>query len=154
MGEYRQDLQRLKVERNSMNKDVAKLTVIVFALLAALALCVPGLVAQDNMSGQGMAAQGDKAEAMQKLEKMSAALQLTPLQKQQVRPILMEEAPKLKALKSDTSLGPLQKAMQMRQIADATDAKLKPILSPSQYQTWEQIRAQERQQMMQKRENH
>src|SRR5215469_8298362 len=135
-----------------MSKYATRLAAILFTAAVAMSLTA---LAQDNMSGQGaMGAQGDKAEVMQKLEKMSAALQLTPQQKQQVRPILMEEAPKLKALKSNTSLGPLQKAMQMRQIADATDAKLKPILTPQQYQTWEQMRAQERQQMMQKMENH
>ena len=130
-----------------------RLSVLVATLFAMVALCMPVLSSQDTMAGQNGMGQNDKAEAMQKLEKMSAALQLTPQQKQQVRPILMEEAPKLTALKNNTSLGPLQKAMQMRQIADATDAKLKPILTPSQYQTWEQMRAQERQQMMQKMEN-
>jgi hypothetical protein len=121
--------------------------------IATAALLLPLLVltvsAQSNMSAQG----GNDSEALEKLQKMSAALQLTPQQKQQVRPILMEEAPKLKALKSNTSLRPMQKAMQMRQIADDTDAKLKPILTPQQYQTWEQMRAQERQQMMQKMES-
>jgi len=130
-------------------KAVSKLAAIVSTLFAIAVLCAPALVAQDTM-----AASPDKAEAMQKLEMMSSKLQLTPQQKKQIMPILMEEAPKLKALKTNTSLGPLQKAMQMRQIADATDAKLKPILSPTQYQTWEQMRAQERQQMMQKMENH
>jgi len=134
-------------------KALTKIAALVSTLFAIVALCIP-VSAQDTMAGQGgMATQGDKAEAMQKLEKMATALQLTPQQKQQVRPILMEEAPKLTALKNNTSLGPLQKAMQMRQIADATDAKLKPILTPSQYQTWQQMRAQERQQMMQKMEN-
>ncbi len=118
-------------------------------LFAAMIVCAPVLMAQNNMGAQD----NSKAEALEKLEKMSTALQLTPAQKQQVKPILMEEAPKLKALKSDTSLGPMQKAMKMRQIADATDAKMKPILNPQQYQTWEQMRAQERQQMMQKMEN-
>ncbi len=118
-------------------------------LLSLAFIITVALTAQENMGTEGK-----NAEAMQKLEKMSAALQLTPAQKQQVRPILMEEAPKLKALKSDTSLGPMQKAMKMHQIADDTDAKLKPILNPQQYQTWEQMRAQERQQMMQKMEKH
>jgi hypothetical protein len=136
-----------------MTKFARKLTLIKLAIFAAVALGAIGLVAQDTMSAQGGMAQGDKAEAMQKLEQMSAALKLTPQQKQQIRPILIEEAPKIKAIKSNTSLGPLQKAMQMHQIADATDAKLKPILNPSQYQTWQQMRAQERQQMMQKMEN-
>lgn len=134
-----------------MRKHATRLAAILFTTALALSLCA---FAQDTMAGQGSTGtQADKAEMMQKLEKMSAALQLTPQQKQQVRPILMEEAPKLKALKGNTSLGPVQKAMQMRQIADATDAKLKPILTPQQYQTWEQMRAQERQQMMQKMEN-
>ena len=134
-------------------KVVTKLAVLVSTLFAVAVLCAPALMAQDSMAGQGMAASPDKAEAMQKLEMMSSKLQLTPQQKQQIMPILMEEGPKMKALKTNTSLGPMQKAMQMRQIADATDAKLKPILSPTQYQTWQQMRAQERQQMMQKMEN-
>ncbi|MGA7461936.1 MAG: hypothetical protein WBW69_17030 [Candidatus Korobacteraceae bacterium] len=136
-----------------MTKFARKLTLIKIAIFAAVALGAIGLVAQDTMSAQGGMAGNDKAEAMQKLEQMSAALKLTPQQKQQIRPILIEEAPKIKAVKNNTSLGPLQKAMQMHQIADATDAKLKPILNPSQYQTWQQMRAQERQQMMQKMEN-
>lgn len=131
-----------------MKKSTITLALALFALTMTLSLA-----AQNTMAAQGSASQPDKAEALQKLEKMSAALKLTPQQKQQVRPILMEEAPKLKALKTDTSLPPLQKAMKMHQIADETDAKLKPILTPSQYQTWEQMRAQERQQMMQKMEN-
>jgi hypothetical protein len=136
-----------------MSKFARKLSLIKIAIFAALALGACSLVAQDTMAAQGGMAQNDKAEAMQKLEQMSAALKLTPQQKQQIRPILVEEAPKIKAVKNNTSLGPLQKAMQMHQIADATDAKLKPILNPSQYQTWQQMRAQERQQMMQKMEN-
>ena len=132
-------------------KKTPKIAVIVFTFLGALALCAPMIAAQDNMGG--MSPQGNNPEAMQRLEKMSAALQLTPEQKRQVAPIIMEEAPKVKALKSDTSMPPMQKAMKMRQISEATDAKLKPILTPAQYQTLMQMQAQERQQMMQKMEN-
>lgn len=133
-----------------MQKNASKLAALVFCLAVVMSVSAPRLFAQGAMSAP---AGDEKAEALQRLEKMSAALNLSPAQKQQVRPIVMEEVPKLKALKSNTSLGPMQKAMQMRQIADATDAKLKPILTPQQYQTWEQMRAQERQQMMQKMEN-
>jgi hypothetical protein len=130
-----------------MKRDVTRLTVIAFAVLATLALCTPIVAAQDAMGSQG------NPEAMQRLEKMSAALQLTPQQKRQVAPIIMDEAPKVKALKGDTSMPPMQKAMKMRQISEATDAKLKPILNPQQYQTLMQMQAQERQQMIQKMEN-
>jgi hypothetical protein len=65
-------------------------------------------------------------------------------------PIMMDEASKMKAIKADASLGPLQKAMQMKQVGTDMDAKVKPILTPDQYQKFEQMRAQEREEMMQK----
>jgi periplasmic protein CpxP/Spy len=109
---------------------------------------------QSAMGGQGtMGSAPNKAEIAAKLEKISTELQLTPAQKQQMLPILKEEAPKIQAIKSNTSLGPLQKRMQLRQIGEATDAKVQPILSPEQYQKWQQMRAQEKEQMMQKMEN-
>lgn len=127
----------------------------VLAMVLAVSAYMPVLAAQNNtIGGQSNSnTQSDLSQVAIKLEKMSTALQLTPAQKEQIRPILMEEAPKLKALKSDTSMPPLQKMRQMRQIADDTDAKLKPILSPQQYEKWQQMRAQEREQMMQKMEN-
>ncbi len=126
-----------------------RLNVASFALLIAVAFCTPVLSAQNNMGGQD-----NMSEAAAKLEKMAAALQLTPAQKQQIRPILVEEAPKLKALKSDTSLPPLQKAMKMHQITEATDAKLQPILNPGQYQKLLQMQTEERQQLIQQKMDH
>ncbi len=79
------------------------------ALMTAIllsSLFTPTLRAQDNK------------QAMARLEKISTALQLTPDQKKQVRPIIMEEARKLMAIKNDTSMGKLQKAMKMKQISD------------------------------------
>jgi Spy/CpxP family protein refolding chaperone len=137
-----------------MRKRFLRLIVPAFVVLLAATMCTPTLWAQGNMGGQSAASgQGNMSEAAAKLEKMATALQLTPAQKEQIRPILMEEAPKLKALKSDTSLGPMQKAMKMRQITEATDGKLQPILTPEQYQKLQQMQAQERQQMIQQKEN-
>ncbi len=130
-----------------------KLAVTLFALVLTIAVGAPIVFAQEGMSQGTMGTQGNMSEIAAKLEKMSAALQLTPAQKQQIKPILMAEAPKLKALKSDTSMPPLQKAMKMRQIGEDTDTKLQPILTPEQYQKWQQMRTQEREQMMQKMEN-
>ena len=116
-------------------------------LLTALLLVLPLLVqAQDASSGD----KPDKQEMMAKLEKMSAQLNLTPAQKKEMAPIMMDEASKMKAIKADASLGPLQKAMQMKQVGTDMDAKVKPILTPDQYQKFEQMRAQEREEMMQK----
>lgn len=138
-----------------MRKNNSRLLLTALASLLILTFQTLALSAQDAMAPQSaMGGQGNMSEVAAKLEHMSTELQLTPQQKQQIKPILMEEAPKLKAIKSDTSLGPMQKAMKLHQIGDATDAQMKPILSPTQYQKWEQMRSQERQQMMQKMENH
>ena len=130
-----------------------KLVVTLSALVLAIAVWSPIVSAQDGMSQGTMGSQGNKSEIAAKLEKMAAALQLTPEQKQQIKPILVDEVPKLKALKADTSIPPMQKAMKLRQISEDTDAKLQPILTPEQNQKWQQMRAQERQQMMQKMGN-
>ena len=132
-----------------------RVLVILLAIIAsALLLNAQDPYGQGATGGQGaMGGQPNKAEIAAKLEKISTELQLSPAQKQQMLPILKEEAPKIQAIKSNSSLGPLQKGMQLRQIGQATDAKVQPILSPEQYQKWQAMRAQEREQMMQKMEN-
>ena len=129
-----------------MTKTGMKLPLALLGFLLMFALCAPLAFSQ--------APAPDKQELMAKVEKMSTALQLTPAQKQQIIPILKEEAPKMQAVKANTSLGPLQKAMQLKQISTDTDAKLKPILSPEQYQKLLQMQEQERQQMIQQHEAH
>lgn len=118
----------------------------IFVLLLCVCVWSPVAQAQGAMAGGN----GEGAEAMAKLQKMSAELQLTPQQKEQIKPILMEEAPKMKSLKENTTMPKLQKARMMKEISDETDSKMKPILTPDQYTKWEGMRAEERQQMMQK----
>ncbi|HEX8797229.1 MAG TPA: hypothetical protein VF772_01390, partial [Terriglobales bacterium] len=95
-------------------------------LLVTIVLLVTQIAFARNMGGQGAAGGPNKQEIAAKLEKISAALQLTPQQKQQLLPILKEEAPQLEAVKNNASLGPLQKAMQLKQIGQATDTKVQP----------------------------
>lgn len=122
-------------------------------LLAMIALLVPLVASAQNVGGAGSAEGANKQDIAAKLEKISAALQLTPQQKQQLLPILKEEAPQLEAVKNNASLGPLQKAMELKQIGQATDTKVQPILTAEQWQKWQVMRAQEREQMMQKMES-
>jgi len=123
----------------------------VSTLILLAGILVLPLFAQLASAQMGAGAGGaDKQEIMAKLDKLSSALQLTPQQKKQMMPILMEEGQKLKGIKSDTTLGPMQKMMQMKEVGSAADAQIKPILTPEQDQKFEQIRAQEREEMLQK----
>ena len=125
---------------------------LVTMMVSGILLVAPLALAQQGMAAPGSAGP-NKQEMAQKLEHISQELQLTPQQKRQMIPILKQEVPQLEAVKSNTTLGALQKAMQLKQISTATDAKVMPILSPQQQQKWQAMREQERQQMIQKLEN-
>ncbi len=118
-------------------------TLIFLACVLVLQLFAQLAIAQEPPSPE-------KQEAMAKLEKMSAELQLTPQQKKQMLPIMMEDGKKMKAIKSNTTLGPMEKMMQLKQVGTDMDAKVQPILNPQQYQKFQQIRQQEREAMIQK----
>ncbi len=82
-------------------------------------------------------------EAAAKLQALSKQLNLTPEQKVKMLPILETEAPKLKAIKDNTSLSGMQKMRQLRAIHAESAPQLQKILSPAQYQQLQTIRQQE-----------
>ena len=128
-------------KNNTLEETVKKLALTLFVILLAAVACVPLVAAQEPAS---------KEEVQAKLQQMGTALQLTDDQKAKIKPILMAEAPKIQALKADTSMPQLQKMQQMKKLADGVDAQMKPILTPDQYQKFQTMRMQQRDQMMQK----
>jgi hypothetical protein len=87
----------------------------------------------------------------EKLQSLSQVLHLSPQQETQLLPILKAEAPKLEAIKNNPSIPPLQKAQELRAIHQQSDPEVRSILSPQQYQMWQQIRQNEIEQAMQHR---
>ena len=118
---------------------------IVFVGLA-IGLCVMMLatasLAQMENSNVGQA---------QKLAMLAKQLNLTPEQKMKLMPILQAEAPKMEAIKSNTSLTGMQKMEQVRALHEQTAPQVQQILSPQQYQQLQQIRQHEIEQMIQKK---
>ena len=110
-------------------------------IAAALCLGMFVLLAPTS-SAQGQAA---------KLQAISQQLNVTPQQKAKVLPILAEEAPKVEAIKSNSSLSNLQKAQQIRAVHQQTDPQMKAILSPAQYEKLKAIRQQAIAETIQKR---
>jgi hypothetical protein len=84
------------------------------------------------------------------IDQFSIELGLTQQQKQQIVPILKQAAPQLEDLKKNTSLKPLQKIEQLKQIADSVDNKLTPLLNPDQQRKFQAIRDQHRRQLIEK----
>lgn len=105
-------------------------TLVISAVsIAMLALLAPTSFAQ-------------KAGAMSKAQAIAQQLNLTPQQKEKVLPILINEAPKVQAIKTDNSLSSMQKMQQLRAIHQQSDPQMKAILTPQQYQKLQEIRRQ------------
>jgi hypothetical protein len=88
----------------------------------------------------------------QKLQKIATELQLTPEQKMQLLPILAAEAPKVRAIKNDTSLSREQKLQQLKALHNETNPQVKSILTPEQYEKLQEIRRTELLQIMRNRQ--
>ncbi len=83
-----------------------------------------------------------KGTATSKAQAIAQQLNLTPPQKEKVLPILIDEGPKVQAIKNDNSLSKVQKIQQIKAIHHKTDPQMKAILSPEQYQKLQAIRQQ------------
>ncbi len=110
-------------------------------ILLSWAGAARAIQAPPTESGQPVSEQ-DKIAA-QRLRDLAAMLSLTSAQREKIRPIVLAEAPRLKAVRDDTSLSKRQKADKLREIFKDTDAKMKPILTPQQMQNLQRIREDE-----------
>jgi Spy/CpxP family protein refolding chaperone len=118
-------------------------------LAAALFLCVTGFVAQQAQAQAQPST--TTAQKMDKLEALTKQLNLTPEQKMKLLPILKADAPKLQAIKDDTSLTGMQKLEKIRAIREQSNPQVEKILTPQQYQQLQDIRREEIMKMMQQK---
>lgn len=119
-----------------------------FTRIATAALALGMLLSFTPASQAQADAAAGKAQKFQALAKQ---LNLTPQQEKQLIPILEANAPKLEAIKNNTSLGPLQKMEQMKAVHAQSDPQVKAILSPQQYEQLQQIRQQQIHEAMEKK---
>ncbi|HEY4573062.1 MAG TPA: hypothetical protein VIJ26_03845 [Thermoanaerobaculia bacterium] len=110
-------------------------------VLLAWAGAARAVQAPQTPSGQPQSEQ-DKLAA-QRLRELAAMLSLTSAQREKIRPIVLAEVPRLKAVRDDASLSKPQKADKLREIFQDTDAKMKPILTPRQMEKLQRIREDE-----------
>ena len=110
-------------------------------LIGTLGLCLVALAAPGSPAQtQGSAT---PAEKLDKLEALSKQLNLTPDQKEKLLPILRAEAPKMQAIKDNTSLTGMQKLQQIRALHEQTEPQVRAILSQQQFDQLQKIRQQE-----------
>jgi hypothetical protein len=120
-----------------------------FAACVALVLCVslvlsiPLTAQSQSWMERSQTATGSQAQAVDKTQKISQALNLSPQQQSQLTPILQNEEPKVQDIKNDTNLSPNDKKQRIKKVYGETDKLVKPILTPVQWKQWEQYRNNE-----------
>jgi hypothetical protein len=120
-----------------------------FAACAMLVLCVylvlsiPVMAQTQSSMERSQTATGSQAQAADKAQKISQALNLSPQQQSQLTPILENEEPKVQDIKNDTHLSTDEKQARIKKVYEQTDKLVKPILSPVQWKQWEQYRKNE-----------
>lgn len=112
--------------------------------LAVVAMCLCALVVTPSSRAQA-------PPQAQKLQALAKQLNLTPMQKAKLMPILEAEAPKMEAIKNNPSLGPFQKVEQIKALHAQTDPQVQAILTPAQFEQLQGIRQQEIKQAMEKK---
>jgi Spy/CpxP family protein refolding chaperone len=122
-----------------MNARVSQVRLVAAVVLGGLLVCCPVTTQGANLGGPAGA---KLALARERFQDIAAQLQLTDQQKQQIKPILREEAQKLKSLRAETGLTKQQKHAQLKQIRQDLLARIKPILTPEQLAKWQTLRGE------------
>jgi Spy/CpxP family protein refolding chaperone len=119
---------------------------IALGALGLSAVTVLGTVslAQTAKQGQRVERRGEQRGQQRgdRMQRMAKELNLTAAQKARLQPILENSRQQMKALRSNTSLSPEQKRTRMRAIHEATQTKIRSILTTDQRRKLDEMKRQ------------
>jgi Spy/CpxP family protein refolding chaperone len=110
------------------------------SLIAALA--VGGLLAGATITSAQDTPKKKGPSVEQRVDRMNTEVTLTADQKTKVTALFEEDAKKQRELRQDTSLSQEDRRAKGRELREASDKKLKEILTPAQWDKWEKARPQ------------
>jgi Spy/CpxP family protein refolding chaperone len=103
-----------------------KISALVLGLALLVALSGVRVLAQSSVDPE------TRAKVQERLQSISAELNLTDDQKEQLKPILQSEFQQLQSVKNDASLTPDQKQAKAKEIHQAAKSQMAPVLTPDQ----------------------
>lgn len=106
------------------------------ALASLLILSTPisAAVPDQAIAGERLAA------LRERMKEMAEQLNLTEQQKEALRPVIKAEWAAIKALRDNPRLTRAQKFLRLKRINQAVIARVKSILTPSQFELWLKLR--------------
>jgi len=78
-------------------------------------------------------------EAMGELRALTAQLNLTPEQREKVRPVVTEEGEQLRVIRLDEHLTPEQRLQKSREVRVAYQPKIAALLTPEQQEKFKKM---------------
>ena len=132
------------------------------AAVLGMAMCLPlamraqittppqesqGVAVPKPESQTEMGRQRRRPNARRQLKRLTARLNLTADQQQQILPILQQRDKQMRAIHDDSSLQPQQRRQQMRDLMQGTRQKLEAVLTDSQKQQYEDMMKRGRERM-------
>lgn len=116
--------------------------------LAAITLTLAGLLIVPTMaSAQADAPEGARRgprTAEEQVKALKESLSLTDEQTEKVKVVITKSREKMKAVTDDKSLSQEDRRAKMREIGQATQEELTPILTPEQQAKWKEEREKRR----------
>ena len=103
---------------------------LIIAALAALIVGSTFTLAPPTLAGAKKAGAGHQAG--KRMAKLADALGLTDAQKAQIKPILMNAAQQVRAVRKDTTLSPEAQKTKLKAIRKSTKQQIAAILTPEQ----------------------
>jgi protein CpxP len=122
-----------------MNEFMKTAKYLIMAAVIAGGLLVLGLPGQAAEKAGKSERRARADAAKDRLQQISKELNLTPEQKEKVKPILQAEREKLRGLRD---LAPDQRREKAKEIRKEMGDKLKAILTPEQLEKWQKMRQQ------------
>jgi protein CpxP len=122
-----------------LKKTIMMATLVAGGLLAGIPLQAQDAPKTPPAGDQPAAAAPAPRRPQFTLDGMAKALDLTDDQKTKVKPIMEEQQKKMTDLRNDKTLSPEDRRAKMKEIRDATGAKLKEVLTAEQYAKWEKM---------------
>jgi hypothetical protein len=110
---------------------------IIIALFAAATFAVPAFAQAPDRDV-------DEVIADSRVKRMTTVLSLTDEQKGKVRPLVIEEIKKFKAIRQDTSLTEEDRIKKEKEFREANKPKFKAILSEEQLTKYEAMQSSRR----------
>jgi Spy/CpxP family protein refolding chaperone len=110
-------------------------------VLVIAGLGVSGSVAraEEPTAKPEIAPEKGRAAIQERLKKLSENLNLTDEQKEKLKPIIREQAGKMRELRQNSDLSREDKLAKLKELREDMDKKIEPILTPEQKEKWKKF---------------